>query len=329
MMHEPRLNHEEKTTAKTRSRGPWRVSVLCVALTAILRASEAAAAPPIRHDVDVEGHKLAVWQKRPAQPRAAMLLVHGRTWSSLPNFDLQVGGDRSFMDTLAATGLDVYAIDLRGYGATPRDASGWLTPDRAVADVLAVIEWLRGPARSAGRPVYVLGLSRGAMVAALAAQRAPEKFAGLVLLGFGFDPDLRVASVDAPAAPPRKRNTTDAALSDFITPDAVSGATIDAFVRAALRADPVYADWRDEQQFNAFVPSKLIVPSLLVTGERDPQAPVSVQAKLFARFGSADRAWVILPGADHAAHLEKSQGELVRTITWFIRRHDTSPPSTP
>jgi hypothetical protein len=38
---------------------------------------------------------------------------------------------------------------------------------------------------------------------------------------------------------------------------------------------------------------------------------------------------VILPGADHAAHLEKSQGELVRTITWFIRRHDTSPPSTP
>jgi alpha-beta hydrolase superfamily lysophospholipase len=299
-------------------------------LALFLVATPASAAPPIRHDVDVDGHILAVWQKRAAQPRAAMLLVHGRTWSSLPNFDLQVGNDRrSFMDALAATGLDVYAVDLRGYGATPRDASGWLTPDRAVADVLAVVEWLRGPARSAGRPVYVLGLSRGAMVAALAAQRAPEKFAGLVLLGFGLDPDLRVATVDAPAAPPRKRNTTDAAVSDFITSDAVSAATIDAFARAALRADPIYADWRDEQQFNAFVPSKLIVPSLLVTGERDPQAPVSVQTKLFARFGTADKAWVILPGADHAAHLEKSQGELVRTITWFIRRHDASPPSTP
>jgi alpha-beta hydrolase superfamily lysophospholipase len=306
-----------------------RLKIAGVALTVILLASPAAAAPPIRHEVDVEGHKLAVWQKRAAQPRAAILLVHGRTWSSLPNFDLQVGSDRSFMDALAASGLDVYAVDLRGYGATPRDASGWLTPDRAVADVLAVIEWLRGPARSAGRQVYVLGLSRGAMVAALAAQRAPEKFAGVVLLGFGLDPDLRVASVEAPASPPRKRNTTDAAISDFITPDAVSGATIDAFARAALRADPVYADWRDEQQFNAFAPSKLIVPSLLVTGERDPQAPMSVQVKLFARFGTADKAWVILPGADHAAHLEKSQGELIRTITWFIRRHDTSPPSTP
>ncbi len=308
--------------------GRWRLAP-AACLGVLLFATPVLGSPPIRHDVEVDGHRLAVWQKRSAQPRAAMLLVHGRTWSSLPNFDLQVGSDRSFMDALVATGLDVYAIDLRGYGATPRDATGWLTPDRAVADVLAVVEWLRGPARSAGRPVYVLGLSRGAMVAALAAQRAPEKLAGLVLLGFGLDPDLRVASVDAPAAPPRKRNTTDAAISDFITPDAASGATIDAFVRSALRADPVYADWRDEQQFNAFVPSKLIVPSLLVTGERDPQAPVSVQAKLFARFGTADKAWVILPGADHAAHLEKSQGELVRTITWFIRRHDISPPSTP
>jgi alpha-beta hydrolase superfamily lysophospholipase len=308
--------------------GCRRSAAACLVLCLV--AAPAIAAPPIRHDVDVDGHKLAVWQKRAAQPRAAMLLVHGRTWSSLPNFDLQVGNDRrSLMDALAASGLDVYAVDLRGYGATPRDATGWLTPDRAVADVLAIIEWLRGPAHSAGRPVYVLGLSRGAMVAALAAQRAPEKVAGLVLLGFGLDPDLRVASVEAPAAPPRKRNTTDAAISDFITPDAVSGATIDAFARAALRADPVYADWRDEQQFNAFVPSKLIVPSLLVTGERDPQAPMSVQTKLFARFGTADKAWVILPGADHAAHLEKSQGELVRAITWFIRRHDTSPPSTP
>src|SRR2546423_137777 len=108
----------------------------------LLCAAPVLGAPPIRHDVEVDGHRLAVWQKRSAQPRAAMLLIHGRTWSSLPNFDLQVGSERSFMDALVAAGLDVYAVDLRGYGATPRDASGWLTPDRAVADVLAIVEWL-------------------------------------------------------------------------------------------------------------------------------------------------------------------------------------------
>lgn len=309
--------------------GTMRLLLICV-LGGLLTAARASAAPPIRHDVDVDGHALAVWQKRPPQPRAAILLVHGRTWSSLPNFDLEVVGERrSFMDALATIGLDVYAVDLRGYGATARDATGWLTPERAVRDVLGVLDWLHGPARSAGRPVYVLGLSRGAMVAALAAQRNPEKFAGLLLLGFGLDPDQRIATVETPAAPPRKRNTTDAAKADFITTDAASSATIRAFVDAALRADPIYADWRDEQQFNAFVPARIFVPCLLVTGERDPQAPASLQARLFARFGTPDKAWVILPGADHAAHLEKSQGELVRTIAWFVRRHDSSPPSMP
>ena len=91
---------------------------------------------PVRHDVVVDGHHLAVWEKRPAQARAAILLLHGRTWSSLPNFDLQVSGEqRSFMDALVEAGFDVFALDMRGYGATPRDATGWLTPNRAMADV--------------------------------------------------------------------------------------------------------------------------------------------------------------------------------------------------
>ena len=55
---------------------------------------------PIKHDVVVDGFHLAVWQKKPPQAaRAIMVLLHGRTWSSLPNFDLQVPGEkRSFMD---------------------------------------------------------------------------------------------------------------------------------------------------------------------------------------------------------------------------------------
>jgi alpha-beta hydrolase superfamily lysophospholipase len=232
------------------------------------------------------------------------------------------------MDALADAGLDVYAMDLRGYGATPRDASGWLTPDRAVADVRAVVDWIRTAAGSARRPVFVLGLSRGSLITAYFAQQSPEKVAGVILLGFGLDVDARIASSDVPSIPPRRRNTTDAAVADFITSDAVSRTTIDAFVRAALRADPIYADWRDEQQFNGFAASKLLVPTLLVHGELDPSAPAPLEAKLFTRLGTSDKAWIVLPGADHAAHLEKSQAELVRAIAWFIRRHDGASPTT-
>ena len=301
----------------------------CVALLlAAVMGQTAAVRPPTRLDVVVDGHHLAVWQKRAHQPRAAILLVHGRTWSSLPNFDLQVPGEhRSMMDALSDAGIDAYAVDLRGYGATPRDASGWLTPDRAVADVRGVVDWIRA-SPGGRRPLFVLGLSRGSLIAAYLGQQSPEKIAGLVLLGFGLDVDARIATSDAPSTPPRRKNTTDAAVSDFITPEAVSRPTLDAFVRTALRADPVYVDWRDEHQFNGFAASKLLVPTLLVHGELDPSAPMLLQAKLFTRLATNDKAWLVLPGADHAAHLEKSQGDLVRAIAWFIRRHDTSSPTT-
>ncbi|HET7695781.1 MAG TPA: alpha/beta fold hydrolase [Vicinamibacterales bacterium] len=283
---------------------------------------------PIKHDVVADdGHHLTVWQRRGALPRATrILLIHGRTWSSLPNFDLRVPGEeRSFMEALGTAGLDVFALDLRGYGSTPRDASGFLTPDRAVADVAAVVSWMQQQdARKGG--TYVFGLSRGAMIAAMTAQKHPEKVAGIVLLGFGFDPDVRAAPSDPGVRPGRVRNTSDAAISDFITRDAYTGATMSAFVRAALQTDPVLADWRDEQQFNAFVPARVQVPVLLVHGDRDPQAPMSIGTKLFNRFGTPDKWWIILPGADHAAHLEKSAPLLVRTVVNFTRRHETGRP---
>jgi alpha-beta hydrolase superfamily lysophospholipase len=283
---------------------------------------------PLKHDVVVDGHHLAVWEKRGAQPRAAILLLHGRTWSSLPNFDLQVPGERrSLMDALADGGLDVFALDMRGYGATPRDNTGWLTPDRAVADVAGVVRWMQTRTRTARPlPIYLLGLSRGAMVAALAAQQKPEMLAGVVLLGFGFDPDVQSPATPGTARPERLANTADAAASDFITKDAYTPATVNAFVRTALRADPVLVDWRDDNQFNVYRPAQMQVPVLLVHGAHDPQATMAIQAKLFTRFGTPDKWWVILPGADHAAHLEKSSVELVRAIVAFTRRHEVSLP---
>lgn len=294
----------------------------------LLAPEQATARQPVKHDVVVDGHHFAVWQKRGTQPRAAIVLLHGRTWSSLPNFDLQVAGERrSFMDALADAGFDVFALDMRGYGATPRDTTEWLTPDRAIADVVGVVGWVQQRMPAPQRlPVYLFGLSRGAMIAAMAAQRRPEILAGVVLLGFGFDPDVTAPPTPGSARPERLRNTAEAAASDFLTDDAYTRATVTAFARAALKADPVLVDWRDDNQFNAFQPSHMQVPALLVHGARDPQAPVGIEQKLFTRFGTPDKWWVILPGADHAAHLEKSAAELVRAIVSFTRRHEVSSP---
>ena len=305
-------------------RAPGRDLRLYVVALFVFLGACASSPPPavrgaIRHDVSADdGHKLALWEKRPPQTLGAVLLLHGRTWSGLPNFDLQVPGEkRSLMDAFVARGYAAYALDSRGYGATPRDASGWLTPDRAVEDVATVLDWIRQ--REKTGPV-LLGLSRGAAVAAVVAQRHPEKLPAVVLLGFAMDVDAKQPPTSPDATPAKTANTAEAAASDFITPESISKAAVDAFVATALKDDPVRADWRDEDQFNAFDPAAVKVPVLLIHGVHDPLATVAKEAKLFTRLGTGDRSWVIIPDSDHAVHLEDGQARLVQAVIDFIER---------
>src|SRR5439155_11831843 len=112
---------------------------------------------PAQHfTVQADGHPIAVWARIPLAPRGAVLLVHGRTWSSRPDFDLDVPGlHRSVLEALSARGFAAYALDMRGYGETPRDQTGWLTPRRAAADVLAVLTWMTGRHPALPRPALL------------------------------------------------------------------------------------------------------------------------------------------------------------------------------
>ena len=275
---------------------------------------------PHRWPVAVEGHTLIVWERRPPTPKGVILLLHGRTWSALPDFDLQVPGEeRSVMRALQARGYAAYALDLRGYGATARDSTGWLTPDRAAADVAAVLQWLTERNPSLPRPV-LLGWSNGARVAQLAAQRSPSLISTLVLYGYPHDPAVVISATPTPPTPPRDRNTAADAASDFISPRVMSQRVIDIYVRAALQADPVRVDWRALEQWNALKPEEVHVPTLLLHGARDPLAKVDAQARLFTRLGTADREWRVLAGGDHAALIEDTQPAFVAVVCEFIER---------
>ncbi|MCA9651008.1 MAG: alpha/beta fold hydrolase [Myxococcales bacterium] len=271
--------------------------------------------------VEVDGHPLTVWYRQPERARDVIVLVHGRTWSARPDFDLQAPGEqRSLMDALVAEGFAVYAVDLRGYGATPRDATGWLTPDRAAADVAEVLAWVRGR-HPDGEPPVLLGWSLGSIISQLTAQRHPERLSALVLFGYPRDPDQRYPPGPDPSSePPRKATTAEAAAEDFIIPGSISQAGIDAFVEAALASDPVRTDWTGTEQWNALDPAAVTVPTLLLQGERDPYAPIDDQAKLFTRLANPDREWVVIAGGDHAAHLEDCGPRFVHALVEFVRR---------
>jgi pimeloyl-ACP methyl ester carboxylesterase len=293
-------------------------------------ASTATAPPPAaarvverrRHDVIADdGHALAVWEKSPTDPLGVVLLVHGRTWSAVPDFDLQVEGkQRSLMDALVARGFATYAIDLRGYGGTKRDKSGWITPERADRDLASVLVWIAERHPQLPKPA-ALGWSLGALVVQLAAQRRPSSMSAAILYGYPRDPDRPAkAKDDDPASPPAKPNTRANAASDFITPASIDRATIDAYVDAALAADPVRADWRAMSQWAELDPTKVQVPTLVLFGARDPYAPVELQSKLFARLAHPDRAMTMLEGGDHAAHLEDAGPAFVHAVVAFLQR---------
>ncbi|HET9623944.1 MAG TPA: alpha/beta fold hydrolase [Kofleriaceae bacterium] len=265
-----------------------------------------------------DGHPLALWRKAPAHPRRAILLIHGRTWSGRPDFDLQVPGEhRSFMDALVAEGYAAYALDLRGYGATPRDPTGFLTPERAAADVAAA---LRQIAAAGERPI-LFGWSRGSMVAQLTAQHHPELIDGVILFGYPVDPDRKPEPpASEPATPARTPTTAKAAAEDFIAPGVISQAAIAAYVQAAVAADPVRCDWRGDAEWAALAPEAIHTPLLLLQGELDPLARTDAQARMFARIGTPDRQWVVIPGGDHAALLEDTAPRMIAAIRSFVER---------
>lgn len=272
-----------------------------------------------RHTVLVDDHPIALWEKSARKPEATVLLVHGRTWSAVPDFDLQVEGeDLSLMDGLVERGYAVYAVDLRGYGETPRDDTQWLTPNRAADDVAAVLKWIAAARADAGPP-HVFGWSMGSTVSQLAVQRHPDAAASVTLFGYWRDDD-KILPSDAPNIQPERRvNTAQAAASDFILPGTISQRAIDAYVAAALKADPVRVDVRSVDQYNALNAASLTLPTLIIFGEHDPIAPLENQIKLYARVGSGDKQLVSIPGGDHAAYLETPRERFLQALDSFFK----------
>ena len=297
-------------------------AVVAVAIGAGSVLAQAPKAPPSleRFTVTADGHALAVWARRPSAPRGAVLLVHGRTWSSRPDFDLQVPGlQRSVLASLAAHGYAAYAVDLRGYGETPRDATGWFTPRRGAADVAQVLGWIAQQHPALPKPALV-GWSRGAALGGIVAMQSPGALSALVLFGFAFDPDLQFVDGPVSEKPLREKNTPAAATSDFISPNVTPPAVIQAFTQQALKADPILVDVKSDAEFNLFKPEKLGTATLVLFGSRDPGVLQDDAGKFFAKIATGDKQMVVLPGADHAAQIEDTHDAWIAAIVNFLNR---------
>ena len=271
-----------------------------------------------RHTVQSDGHPIALWEKSAKSASEAILLVHGRTWSALPDFDLQVEGEElSLMDGLVEKGYAVFAIDLRGYGETPRDESGWLTPNKAADDVASVVKWINAKQDWTAK-AHLFGWSMGSTISQLSVQRHPDLVSSLTLFGYWRDDDVDLPPDEPGIVPLRETNTATNAASDFITPGSISQNAVDTYVRVSLEADPIRVDVRNLDQYNALDGSLIKAPTLVIYGEFDPIAPAVYQEKLFRSIGSSRKQLVSVAGGDHAAFLETPREYFIHELVNFL-----------
>lgn len=285
--------------------------------------------PLIRHKIEINGHPFAAYEKRANAAAEIIVLIHGKTISALPNFDLQFETRNvSLMDAFVAKGFTTYAIDLRGFGNTPRDNSGWITPNKAANDVVKMLEWVASRHPKKMKPT-LFGYSQGAKVSQMVAQKKPILVSNLVLFGHPVaTPAIAAATLERPpesaGKPPRKPNTIEWSSDGFIA-ESVSREVIDLYVSACLRMDPILADWNRVDQWDQLKPEAINVPTLLISGEHDPYAPADKHTSFFRNIGCPDKAWVIIANSGHNAHIENTAPRLVNGVAGFVRRNNLEP----
>jgi pimeloyl-ACP methyl ester carboxylesterase len=167
-----------------------------LALVLFGAAAQAEDARITRQDYQIEGGdpgiRLFVRAKAPEGKKAfsrdeVVLFVHGATFPSTPDFDLQYK-DYSWADWMVRRGYAVYMFDKRNYGGSTREkamddpAASHPPLSRSylvIRDLGAVVDHLR--AKHKIDKVTLIGWSWGAMTAGYYASLHPEKVNRLVL----------------------------------------------------------------------------------------------------------------------------------------------------
>lgn len=301
-----------------------------------------------------QGIELYLRNKRPTamreyKPETTIVMVHGATFSSGSLYDVQVGGF-SFMDYLAKSGFDVFALDVRGYGKSTRpdamEGDPSLAPplagtDDGVADFGAAVDFvlkLRGLSQT---NLFAMSWG-GTVVGAYTAQNADNvrKLSMLAPQWLSEKPipldmggELGAYRL-VPIAMFEKRWLS-------VIPDASEASLLpdgwfDTWAKATLAEEPWHAEktpgkmravngpvqdtrtyWGANNPY--YDPANITVPVHLIHGEWDFDVPIELAFDYFQRLTSAPyKSWVEIGEASHMMLLEKNRLQVFKSIVAFF-----------
>lgn len=271
-----------------------------------------------------------------------VLFIHGAGTPAEVGFDVPVPGF-SWMEYLADKGMDVFAMDMTGYGRSTRPLvmndrcnlspaqqeqlfGDSCLPSYAFAttsmasdwhDIDGVVNYLRE--LRAVEKIHLVAWSQGGPRSAGYAAQNPDKVANMVLLAPAYRSDTPSAEGDVDF---RGAALTKQSHDDFVNnwnrqvgcTDQYTEEVSDAVWSEMLASDPVGATWGSGVRrapramtfgWNADVVANTQTPLLMVAGTHDAQVVPQLVKNLYADYGAAEKVYFEMTCSSHNAMWEK------------------------
>jgi pimeloyl-ACP methyl ester carboxylesterase len=283
--------------------------------------------------------RLFAWEKLlPSAERSGfagtIFLVHGSSMASTPTFDLHVPGwgeEHSMMDVFARKGYDVWCFDCEGYGRSDKTRDSKFFVADGADDAEAVAEYI---AKERGaQPLLSLGVSSGALRAAMFAERRPDRVKRLVLDAFVWtgegSPTLEQRAKRLPELLTTNRRPVDVPFVRSIFtrdhPGTADDEVVEAFAEAVCALDDsvpngTYIDMC--QNLPLVDPSRITVPTLITRGEYDGIASLDDLLSFFKLLPNSDKQFVVLPGSAHSSLHGKNFRATLHVVASFWSQPD-------
>ena len=240
-------------------------------------------------------------------PGKAALLIHGVGIGHIC-WDLNIK-DYSLMELLAGEGLDVFAVDLRGYGKSTKPDGLTVTSETCADDLKAVIDYIKD-LRHIER-VDIVGHSFGGMVAVCLVGRYPECVRRVVLMGCPYKvlhPDFQ-PMVDEMV---KLANTgVSYAPNELVFEEYLYSYEQEAVNMHQKLRDQLYPEWPmgvfldvATLKNSDYIPS-ITAPTLLINGALDEVVDPDDAMQCLNDLGSKEKALLVVGNAYHCIWLEQ------------------------
>jgi pimeloyl-ACP methyl ester carboxylesterase len=255
-----------------------------------------------------DGVALSCWHAASRGPsRAAALLLHGITYSTMTVFDIPIPGrprnDMSLMLKLAERGVHAFGLDFAGYGLS--EGRGEVANvDQYCRDVACVIEALRQRFTSIAT-LALAGWSWSSQIAARLTGERPDLVDGLIfwggLWGGGRGP-LASHIANPPVWPGKRRvNRRETAANNFArSPDLFPADVVAHYLEHCLWLDPSSPNdgFEHIKYLPLHDPKRITRPVLNVFGSREKDREPDLD-EYVAQLPAALLWDVRIPDSDH------------------------------